>query len=188
MADAASDSGSGTIACVAGFLFNLVERSVKLISPCSASARWPLGYIVHAEGSFRTLRDLRSLLAGMIDDHMPVDVVGASTLRFHPGVNYRRGQDGFRLWSSAGGLRLTDRNGRAAYFGELGDLVSAGRHSAREVAGHLLERHGVLPGESFRILQRIFDRGYLCEEPDGSGVALGDLVQISPSAASQGSG
>ena len=42
----------GTIACVSGFLFNMVERNVRLISPCNASERWPLGYRIYDEGTF----------------------------------------------------------------------------------------------------------------------------------------
>jgi radical SAM family RiPP maturation amino acid epimerase len=51
----------GTIACVSGFLFNMVDRSVKLISPCNASERWPLGYIVYDEGTFSNVNNLKIL-------------------------------------------------------------------------------------------------------------------------------
>ena len=33
---------TGSIACVSGFLGNLVQQTLKLIAPCSASDRWPL--------------------------------------------------------------------------------------------------------------------------------------------------
>lgn len=35
---------TGSIACVSGFLLNMVDQSIKLITPCLASDRWPLGY------------------------------------------------------------------------------------------------------------------------------------------------
>ena len=61
-----ADQGS-TIACVSGFLFNMVDRSVQLITPCAATERWPLGYWVLDQGTFATPRELRELLQTMID-------------------------------------------------------------------------------------------------------------------------
>ena len=63
-----SEEQSSTIACVSGFLFNMVERTVKLISPCNASERWPLGYWVIAQGTFGTAAELRDLMRSMIDE------------------------------------------------------------------------------------------------------------------------
>ncbi|AII48203.1 hypothetical protein KR52_03400 [Synechococcus sp. KORDI-52] len=39
----------GSIACVSGFLINLSQRNIKLISPCIDFERWPQGYAVYAE-------------------------------------------------------------------------------------------------------------------------------------------
>ena len=46
------DAKVGSIACVSGFLINLLDRSVKLISPCTDLKRWPLGYAVYKEAAF----------------------------------------------------------------------------------------------------------------------------------------
>ena len=35
---------TGSIACVSGFLLNMVDQSIKLITPCLATDQWPLGY------------------------------------------------------------------------------------------------------------------------------------------------
>lgn len=43
---------AGTIACVSGFLVNLVQAKVQLISPCTASQTYPLGYRVFGEEHF----------------------------------------------------------------------------------------------------------------------------------------
>jgi radical SAM family RiPP maturation amino acid epimerase len=48
----------GTIACVTGFLLNILEKSVKLISPCVEPKRWPLGYRVFSESHFEEAVDL----------------------------------------------------------------------------------------------------------------------------------
>jgi len=51
-----------TFCCVTGFLINLVEGSVSLISPCRASEDWPLGYAVHRSGHFEEAGDLAGFL------------------------------------------------------------------------------------------------------------------------------
>ncbi len=46
------DGQVDSIACVSGFLINMVDRSIKLISPCTDFDRWPLGYAVYREADF----------------------------------------------------------------------------------------------------------------------------------------
>lgn len=51
--EADSEAKVGSIACVSGFLINLHDRSIRLISPCTDFERWPLGYAIYKEGNFR---------------------------------------------------------------------------------------------------------------------------------------
>ena len=67
---AGNELRGGTIACVSGFLINMVNRSVKLISPCEADERWPLGYIVFDEATFADAGEFRSAIQRMLDTHM----------------------------------------------------------------------------------------------------------------------
>ena len=48
----ASNTQLGSIACVSGFLINLSQRNIKLISPCVDFERWPQGYAIFAETNF----------------------------------------------------------------------------------------------------------------------------------------
>jgi len=57
-----------TIACVSGFLVNLVARTVELISPCRADSDHPLGYRVHARAGFEDATTFRSALERCIAD------------------------------------------------------------------------------------------------------------------------
>ena len=79
-----SEEQSSTIACVSGFLFNMVDRTVKLITPCNANDRWPLGYWVIAQGTFDTADELRDLMRSMIDESI-IDSLGVlDTVRLRP--------------------------------------------------------------------------------------------------------
>lgn len=48
----------GTSACITGFLINLPEKTVQLISPCIEPERWPLGYRIFKESRFKGDKDL----------------------------------------------------------------------------------------------------------------------------------
>lgn len=60
-----------TIACVAGYLINLPQRVVKLVSPCSASDKFPLGYRVHAERTFKDAAEFDVALCHIQGASMP---------------------------------------------------------------------------------------------------------------------
>jgi hypothetical protein len=77
---------------------------VKLISPCRANDRWPLGYIVFDEATFTDADDLRETMNGMIDDHMPTRLQAEDRVRLHPLLTYERRDDGFGRQNSL--LRL----------------------------------------------------------------------------------
>ena len=52
LALADQETNTSTIACVSGFLINMVRKSIKLITPVPASDQWPLGYQVFGEEFF----------------------------------------------------------------------------------------------------------------------------------------
>ena len=61
---------TGSIACVSGFLINLVQQSVKLITPCNATDRWPLGYRVLGERTFDQADDVENVLLRILDESL----------------------------------------------------------------------------------------------------------------------
>lgn len=65
---------TGTIACVSGFLINMVERRVQLVSPCASSSRWPLGYRIYDQGRFGSPEEFAAQVERMIDDNMPEEM------------------------------------------------------------------------------------------------------------------
>ncbi|MEM7595338.1 MAG: radical SAM family RiPP maturation amino acid epimerase, partial [Cyanobacteria bacterium P01_A01_bin.83] len=150
----------GTIACVTGFLFNMVDRSVKLISPCNASDRWPDGYIIYDQGTFTNAEDLKILLERMIEDNMPLTVRPNQLMSFRPDLNYESLSDGFRLSN-----RIKTYSFRhEPYIKELGDLIAQGNKTAREIAA-ILESDGTPLALTFYHLNLIFEKGIVDEEP-----------------------
>lgn len=154
---------AGSIACISGFLLNLVEGSVKLISPCRASDRWPLGYIVFDEARFGSACDLRREVQRMIAANMPGSVDELPRIAFAEGLVYAQTKDGFELSSD---LRKSvhEHPSMTGALQELGRLIQQGKSNA-ETISFVLSYHGLPPASTIGMLQTMFERGLLREGP-----------------------
>lgn len=150
----------GTIACVTGFLFNMVDRSVKLISPCNANERWPLGYIVFDEGTFSDAQDLKIVLERMIEDNMPSTVRPKDTIAFRYDLKYESLSDGFQLSNRIKTFKFRHES----FLRELGETIHTGDKTAEEIAS-LFTALGVSPEYTFYYLNLMFEKGVLDDEP-----------------------
>ncbi|WDD36981.1 radical SAM family RiPP maturation amino acid epimerase (plasmid) [Nostoc sp. UHCC 0926] len=153
-------SAQGTIACVTGFLFNMVDRTVKLISPCRASDRWPLGYIIFAQGSFSNIDDLRAILQRMIDEHMSPTVRDNDLICFRDELKYEKLPDGFQVSTKIMTRKFRHQN----YLRELGEAIQKGDKPAAEIVG-LFNLLGVPSDKTFQALNLLLASGCLNEEP-----------------------
>jgi radical SAM family RiPP maturation amino acid epimerase len=153
-----------TSSCVSGFRFNMVERTVQLISPCPANERWPLGHLIFAEEQFDNARDLRALLDRMIVDFMPTEIHPGDRLCFRQDLAYHGVDDGFHLTN----CYLTLKFGGDPFIRQVGDLINDGNHTASEVVA-VLDLCGVPVAATRRCLDRLFRDGVLDEEPKPAG-------------------
>jgi radical SAM family RiPP maturation amino acid epimerase len=87
----------GTTACVSGFLINMVEQSIKLVSPCRADDRWPLGYMTYDEAVFSDARDLGNIIEDMMERYMPVSFRDDDIVRFRRDLVFKELDDGFEV-------------------------------------------------------------------------------------------
>ena len=156
-----SEEQSSTIACVSGFLFNMVERSVKLITPCNASERWPLGYWVIAQGTFDTADELRTLMRSMIDESVRDSLGVLDTVRLRRDVKIVASPERLRVVSMGLGLAFDDQ----PQAPELAELLAAGTYTVEQVALRRRESAGVPPAQTLAVLDRLFLGGFFDEEP-----------------------
>jgi radical SAM family RiPP maturation amino acid epimerase len=152
---------SSTIACVSGFLFNMVERSVRLITPCNASDRWPLGYWVLGEGTFDTTDELRELVNSLMREHMREALRPDDIVRLRPDLEVTVEQGELKVASRGHGLAfraMTDLEGLAA-------LLTEGTHSAADIALERARSANVELTTTFALLDHLFTQGLIDEEP-----------------------
>jgi len=144
-----------TIACVSGFLFNMPDRRVRLVSPCPASERWPDGYIVHADAHFADAAELRALLRDWAD--RPARLSLTDTPRFREDLRYEPLPEGFRLQQGERSLDFHQR--RYPAMAQLGQLLSEGRTTVEE----LCLRLQAPPAETMLALQEMHAGAFFAE-------------------------
>ncbi len=132
-----SDAPTGTSACVSGFLINLVERTIKLISPCTDLARWPLGYAIYQESRFEDTDEVaefikmcdREVFTATLDD----DCIPKLRDDFIANLNEQSGE--LTLSAEYGDLTVSD----GLQVAILKSLDNG--HSVRQIVRKLMEGH-----------------------------------------------
>ena len=146
-----------TIACLTGYLVNMVDRSVRLISPCPPSNRWPLGYRVYAEGNFSCAAELGDFIGETIEKCMPEQVAPDDILAFRRDLEFiPLPEKGFQLRSQ---YRLHKMTG-SPHLAQLGRLIAQGNLTSWRVIEELMVQHTDILAIMSSI-QRLFDQSLL---------------------------
>ena len=151
----------GTIACVSGFLLNMVRRTVRLITPCPSDATWPDGYWTYEEARFEDASGLRAVLEGMVARHMRATLRAGDAGRFRRDLRYEPAVDGFRLHGYGAVTTVTGGGALRA----LGDALAAGHRTVGEIAVALEDALDRPAATTMATLNRLFDDGVLDEAP-----------------------
>ena len=145
-----------TIACVSGFLFNMVEKTIKLITPCKASDRWPKGYKILEEGTFTSGADLRVLMEGMIENNMALSIPNNQIVKLRDDLEYKPLPQGFALASEY----QTQKFSSPGFGKEIGELIRKGSHTTDEIV-ETISQLGVARSEARRAIDALFNGGLL---------------------------
>lgn len=152
----------GSICCVTGFLVNLVEKTVKLISPVGADQRWPLGIIVFDQRSFEDGDDLRNVLEEMQAD-MVTELDMGDVVRFNRKLKVEFTELGFTLSSPATLIKL-EGEAHQKFFRSVGELIVAGKKTANEICLLNFYKTMTPPQQTMGFLVELFERGLLEDE------------------------
>ena len=161
------DEGDGnTISCVSGFIVNMAERSVRLITPCGASKERPTGEYIIAKEFFSDLDDFNRVLTSMIDRYMEPEFSKEMPLYLRPGITFDETEEGVEF-CRPNKLRLKFRGADdlspTLYHDVLKKLREGGK-TAYDIAGELMEEQDAFPANVFFILKK-FELAGLFLEP-----------------------
>lgn len=148
-----------TIACLTGFLVNMVDRSIQLVSPCQATDRWPLGYRIFWEGQFSDGKDFRTCIRQAIDETMTVSIPPDRRISFRGDLKYETLENGFRL---ANRYRRVSLRANDA-FKPIGELIHQGDMTISEIMATVTSQ-GVNLFNGLAQLNLLFENGFLEED------------------------
>ena len=157
--DVKDELTQGTIACVSGFLFNMVEKTLQLITPCKASKQWPKGYKVLSEGSFSSAAEVRRLMERMIDENMFTALADNDTVRFRDDIQLELLDDGFKMSTEFWSQTIRDPR----YARRFGELAQAGVNTVSQIVD-ALHPLGISAAEIKASIDVLFKNGLLSDE------------------------
>jgi hypothetical protein len=153
----------GSIACVSGFLTNLVNQTIQLVSPCYTCQRYPYGYRVFDETTYSEPADFGRALQALMDRNMPATPPPQRRARFRDDLLYRSVDDGFDLVSPN---QIHHFRGKETYA-PIGQALAECNLTYRELYEFLFNTRGINPMVAVGVVQKLFDEGFLDElNPD----------------------
>jgi radical SAM family RiPP maturation amino acid epimerase len=151
----------GTIACVTGWLINMVEQRIRLITPCPSSDRWPDGYWIYDDRHFRDADEFAAHLEDMTERHMTTALRASSPARIRRDM--RVTCDGKTL--VAQGFQANTTVSGVPHLEELASALTSNQMTAGELAIDFEDRLDIPAERTMHVLNQIFDAGSLDEEP-----------------------
>lgn len=146
-----------TIACVSGFLVNIVQKRVRLVSPCAPSRENPDGYLTIESRRYEDPADMEKSMREMITQHMDRRLQSARPVTFAPSYSYEKREDRHLLVTPAIGME-------APVFESIGPALSGGSEQAVDLAVSAV-RHGNDPIAVVAFLEQLHESGIISEAP-----------------------
>ena len=159
------EEDGNTIACISGFIVNMAERSLRLITPCGSSEAHPTGEILVAKEYFSDLADFKCLLISMIDRYMATELPKNHPLHLRPGISFKETDEGIAFFRP-NRIRLkfqgADDLPPERYHEVLKKLQTGGKTSY-DIAEELMEERDAFPAHVFFILKKFELAGLFLE-------------------------
>jgi len=177
------DDDHATIACVSGFLINMLAQTVQMVSPTRGGDRWELGYRIYETAHFKTTAEFRAAIEGMLARHGGEQLSGQDRIAFRPDLTYHPKPDGFELKNAT----VTHKFRGFSFARQLGDLIADGDKTAGNIHAALVN-DGVDVFLVAETLRNLFAGGLFDDDPVHGGIGiekkLVDPVSIKAQAAS----
>lgn len=153
----------GSIACVSGFLTNLVNQTIQVVSPCYTSQRYPYGYRVFDATTYSGPADYGRAMLDLMARNMPAAPPPQRRARFRDDLAYRPVEDGFDLVSPN---QIHHFRGKESYA-PIGEMLAEGNLNYQELYDAAMSKHAINPMIAVGLVQKMFDEGFLDElNPD----------------------
>ena len=149
----------GSIACISGVLVNMVNRTVKLISPCYTTMEYTYGYRTFDETTFDGPEGFEVALKRIIERSMVLRPYPEMPVRWRDDLKVVPQPDGFTLLSPT--TRRDFRRGEL--HRHTAELIGCGDRTYEQVFDALSDNPRIGPMVAMSMLDSLFNKGYLCE-------------------------
>ncbi|WP_286295032.1 radical SAM family RiPP maturation amino acid epimerase [Aminobacter sp. SS-2016] len=149
-----------TIACVSGFLVNMRQGRLQLVTPVPGSERWPLGCRIVAQRFFSTPDEFLEGLDSIIDENMLESPPPNRPIRFRGDLQYEAGDHCFHLRSRNSEHRVLD----GVVPIPIGHLIASGNCTASELIMRATDGASVLAVAD--LLDQLYAAGVIEEDLD----------------------
>lgn len=160
-ADSKDNTGE-TISCISGFIINIAEKSVRLVTPCGADEEHPTGEICLAKEFFTSEQDFTLVISKMIKEKMQNELDPQKKIKFYSYFQYQKEDIGFSLVSNTGFKVHFKGGNEALLYQDLGQEIIKGDKNRLELVSCLYEK-GFAPANIFLALNTLFKAGVLEE-------------------------
>ncbi|MBY0279585.1 radical SAM family RiPP maturation amino acid epimerase [Candidatus Binatia bacterium] len=148
-----------TIACVSGFLVNMVKGTVQMITPTRPTPRWKNGYKILGTRFFDSVPSYRRAIESLLDA-ATVELHGELPVRLRPDLQVEDTENGFAMFT-----RSVRHECKASFHFDLKDLLLSGEHTYGSILESLVGRgEDVLVVD--QVLEDLFLNGLLMEDVD----------------------
>jgi radical SAM family RiPP maturation amino acid epimerase len=152
----------GTISCVSGYLINMFNRTVRLITPCPSSDKWPSGHWIYEERRFRDGAEFAEIIDDMMDRYMPVSLRARDRVALRRDIEMSVTAEAIELKAYGQIHTISDVQPRMV---AIATALAEGKHTVGELVVDMEDRFGWPAEQAMSALYWLFDQGLLDEEP-----------------------
>ena len=123
----------GSIACVTGFLVNLVDQSIALIAPTHADDEYPLGYITFSKENFSSNSEIASTIRTVVERGRILTLQNKDVCAFHSYIKWSQNKSDIIFQGRLGTKIRAKDLGKKLMLNSLCILLSHGNHSKQKI-------------------------------------------------------
>jgi len=151
-----------TIACLSGFLINMVERTIKLITPCLPDSKYKDGYWTLKSSKFNSVEEFKHIIDEMTNNYMLEFIEPKDPIAFNPKIKFESGFSSFKLISKSSSYKINTKVFNAT---TIGNHINSKVYNLSQLVLHCEEKHNINRKDSIPFLNSLFQKGFFNEEP-----------------------
>ncbi|WP_082325679.1 radical SAM family RiPP maturation amino acid epimerase [Ruminococcus flavefaciens] len=153
-------SNGETIACISGFVINLAEKSIRLITPCGATKQHPTGEKILGKKFFTDIENFRDTVKNMIEKYIVNEIKSDQVLSFYPYITYQESENSLL---GNGGFKISfNSDDNPTLYKELIQLILKGDKTKREIASELYDKD-FQPANVYLAINNLYKAGAIME-------------------------